>query len=263
MILEINKRALVEEAQAVMKPNAKDVGLSIHDGGINTTGSVIGAMAIGGPILGLPYGALAYYGRRQNPYELSPSTIPDASQNQPIQPGKPQQIIIKESTDTIEEDGAWDKSMRARGQIYNNLDNVMSQNFDKNLGHYLLNPFVSGPLTHGIIKGLGSVEKGVYKILKDNDSPDISNKVTVAADVTNNPWNAEKDVARSSYNNYTDDLAQIRADHPVQSYLNPLTSGPLGTLIGHVSGGIENIKRTVASPTTASGDTLVYNQVRR
>ena len=112
-------------------------------------------------------------------------------------------------------------------------------------------------------KGMGSIEKGAYKILKDTDSPDISNKVTVAADVTNNPWNAEKDVVRASYNNYTDDLAQIRADHPVQSYLNPLTSGPMGTLVGHVSGGIENIKRTVASPTTTSGDTLVYNQVRR
>jgi len=259
MVLEINKKAILEEAQVVMAPNANEVGLSNHNSGMNTAGSVIGAAILGGPMLATPYGALAYYGRRQNPYELSQSTIPNAGQPQP----QPQQIL-KESTDkTLEEDGAWDKSMRARGQIYNNMDNVMSQNFDKNTGHYLLNPFVGGPLSHGIIKGMGSIEKGAYKILKDTDSPDISNKVTVAADVTNNPWNAEKDVVRASYNNYTDDLAQIRADHPVQSYLNPLTSGPMGTLVGHVSGGIENIKRTVASPTTTSGDTLVYNQVRR
>jgi len=245
MKVELNKQVILEAYQMVkIDPNADQRGLEKFDSALNTTGTVLGAPLFGG-IGALPF---ALYGRRTVPYTLGKSTVP---------------LTIKENSNVIEEDGAWDKSMRARGQVYNNLDNQMGQNYDKNKVQYFLNPLVAGPIRHGIVKSAKATENGVYKLLKDNDSPDIGNQVTVAADAANGPLNSQLDVDRATSNNYTDDVRQIRKSNPAQYYLNPFVAGPLNSGMGHIAGAVSKGARVITSPTTKAGDTLVYNVGRR
>ena len=159
--------------------------------------------------------------------------------------------------------GPWDKSMLARGQYFNNFDNVASNIYTNNKAQYFLNPLAIGPIGHAMIKGSRDINNGVYKLLKNQKSPDIQNKVTVVSD-TNAPFNAEIDVMRNASNNYADDIANIRRSNPGHYYLNPFVAGPLNEFIaGHLAGGISQGIRVVTSPTSKSGDTLVHNTGRR
>lgn len=159
--------------------------------------------------------------------------------------------------------GPWDKSMIARGQYFNNIDNNLSNTYDNNKLQYFLNPLVGGPIKHALTKGARSTNNGLYKLLKNKNSPDINNGVTVASNVNNGAFNADYDVGRNSANNYADDVADIRRNHTGHYLLNPFVAGPVNELIGHVGGAVNQGVRVVTSPTSKSGDTLVQNSGRR
>lgn len=160
--------------------------------------------------------------------------------------------------------GPWDKSMIARGQFFNNLDNRASNLYDTNKVQYFLNPFAAGPISHTFIKGSRDINNALYKVLKNQNSPELQNKVTVVANPTNGPVNAGLDTIRNSSNNYADDIATIRRNNPGHYYLNPFVAGPVNEFVGgHLGGAIAQGIRVASSPTTKSDDTLVYNTGRR
>ena len=201
-------------------------------------GSTIGGIAMGG----LTGGALSTYGNLTN---------------------KDKQYNALQQSLVNGDIGPWDKSMLARIQYLNNLDNRASNLYTNNKGHYFLNPFVVGPISHSIIKSSRDINNGVYKVFKNNKSPDAVNKVTVVAD-PNNPLNSGLDTIRNSSNNYADDIADIRRTNPGHYYLNPFVAGPLNEFVaGHLGGALAQGIRVATSHTSKSGDTLVHNTGRR
>lgn len=160
--------------------------------------------------------------------------------------------------------GAWDNSMIARGQFLNNMDNRASNLYDYNKAQYFLNPLTVGPIQHSLIKGSRDINNGVYKLLKNKQSPEINSRVTVVANPNGNPLNAGLDTIRNSANNYADEVAEIRRNNPGHYYLNPFVAGPVNEFIGgHLVGGVTQGIRKATTISGKSGDSLVHNTGRR
>lgn len=153
--------------------------------------------------------------------------------------------------------GAWDRSMHAKQQHLLNMDKHMSQNYDQNAGHYFLNPFVSGPLSHGMVKFRRASNGVEYEILKNSQSDNLSNKPTVVADVSKGPVNADMDLMSASLTEYQNALSNVRERNPVQYMYNPFVPGPLNNAVLDAANTANGATRVIISPTTKKGDTLV------
>ena len=169
------------------------------------------------------------------------------------------QYIATDKSGVQSKIGPWDRTMIARVQTLNNLDNNMSKTYENNRAQYFLNPFVGGPITHGAVKSVRSSTNGLYKMLKNKNAPDVSRDVTVASDTNKGAFNSGLDVRRNTFNNHADDVANIRRNTLGHYVLNPFVSGPTTELMSHVGGAISQGERIITSPNSKSGDTLVHN----
>lgn len=227
---------------SVNRPDAKNY-MANNNTFADSMGTLAGSAMIGGPsVAAIPAVAAGLYGNTgDRQYKIQKQSLIDTKQ--PI--------------------GAWDKAMLAKGQYLNNYDNQLSNTADLRPGHYFLNPFVGGPITHTWVKGSRGVVNGAYKLLKNKNSPDMSTSVSVAANPNAGAFNSGLDVGRNSSNNYADDVAQIRRENLGQYLLNPFVAGPVNELAAHVGGAVNQGVRLITSPTTKSGSTLVHNIGRR
>ena len=154
-------------------------------------------------------------------------------------------------------ESAWDRSMQARQQMLVNNDNAMNQTARENVGQYIANPFIGGPVNHIATKVAKGINGGVYNVLKNKESDALINTANVTAQAnTNQPWNVQQDVAIKSAENYGKTVDGIKKDHAAQYYLNPMTVGPMGHSVANsVANSMRNF-RSIASPTTTVGSTI-------
>jgi hypothetical protein len=166
--------------------------------------------------------------------------------------------VLLESIDFLEETGPWDMQRRAVIQHNVNIDQGLSDQYDTNKGHYFLNPLVGGPLTHGAVKIGNVINKGVYNVIKDSDSPEAPTKANVRANFQDNPWNAVHDVAGASLNNFKEDIQKSRELHPIQTLVNPLVGGPITQAVVQMAGAnTENARIAFSGPKNTYGSTLI------
>jgi len=157
----------------------------------------------------------------------------------------------------LQEDGIWDAQKRADIQRNVNIDKVIGDTYDTNKGQYFLNPFVAGPVRHGLVKANAALDKGLYSAIKDKDSPAAPTEANVVADTTKGPWNAQMDVAAKSTQNLADTYDKEKAKDPLHAFVNPFVGGGLSSML--LNRQAEQIKggRMLFSPSSTPGDTLI------
>jgi len=169
------------------------------------------------------------------------------------------QLIIQEARQLVLEDGAWDKSTRSLIAKQKAELDTMAHNRRENTGNYLFNPFVKGPVREGLGHITHAITKGVYDMVRDDDSPS-SDKIKSYAKVNKNikgqAWNKDMDTEIAANEARSKAIDKMKKEHPIQYYLNPFVSGPLNHF--YVNRKAENAKtaRQILSPTTAAGETL-------
>ncbi len=160
----------------------------------------------------------------------------------------------------IQEAGVWDKQAVADIQNNVNVDQAFSNTYDNNKLHYFGNPFVAGPVSHGITKVTKGINTGVYNTLKDNDSPEAPTKADVVTDSNQGAWNAQMDAVQASMQNRANDYDKAKSEDPVQAVLNPFVGGGISTAIDNQQAAAFKNGRIIASPGTAAGSTIIKNR---
>lgn len=156
----------------------------------------------------------------------------------------------------LTEAGAWDASMVARGNRFNNQHEALSHTFNNNPGQYLLNPFVGGPVNHaGNFIGK-HINGAVYNTLRGRNEAPMNMQSGVSIARNGQPYNTQLDVNAAANDQYSQELEQIKTNNPVQYYINPLVAGPVGTSLSNMNTAVTKNLRSITSPTTQVGSTL-------
>ena len=159
----------------------------------------------------------------------------------------------------ILEDGAFDKAMRAKIKYTANNNAATDRTFETNMGQYFFNPMVWGPLDYisGNVKE--NLQRGIYKLTKDKNSADAPEADIKFKEGVNQPWNLMRDTEIKTEKDYANDLDNIKADHSVQYYTNPLIPGSVQHSIATSLGASAESARSKYSPFTKVGSTLKWN----
>ncbi len=165
-------------------------------------------------------------------------------------------IVLQINKKLLLEDGPWDAQKRADIQHGVNMDTAMSNTYDNHKLHYGLNPFVAGPISHGIQKITNGVNNLGYSVIKDTDSAAAPSKANVTADSNQGVWNAQMDVAGASQQGKADAYDAAKASDPVQAMLNPFVGGGISTAIENQRAAAFKNGRIIGSPSTQAGSTL-------
>ena len=91
------------------------------------------------------------------------------------------QVVLEESMDTLKNQirnnnlGAFDRDSLAIANGYNIKNAAARQNFNDHPGQYFTNPYIKGPLRHGVSELAGATTNGIYGLVKNSDAPDTQN----------------------------------------------------------------------------------------
>lgn len=157
----------------------------------------------------------------------------------------------------LQEDGIWDAQKRADIQKDINVNKVLSDTYDNNRGQYFLNPFIGGPISHGLNKANMAFDNGMYKALKDDDSAPAPTTADVVADTTKGPWNAQMDVGQKSMENLANTYDKEKAKDPLQAVVNPFVGGGMSSVFKNMQAAQMKNGRMLYSPASTPGDTLI------
>ena len=129
--------------------------------------------------------------------------------------------------------------------------------YDTYKGQYFLNPFIAGPINHGIVKLDKGIDNIMYRAIKDGDSPAAPTQANVIADTTKNPWNAQMDVAATSMKNLANTYDAEKAKDPLHAIVNPFVGGGMSSVFKNMRATQLQNGRMLYSPASTTGDTLI------
>jgi len=208
MIYTINKEVLLEEAKGDLINPRKGQTLETADPRdfTNTILPIAGNIATRG-IYAAPVVAGAF---GQNKYKLDNTSLD-----------------IK--------DHPFDSNMVKQQTILNNADQRLAQSYDTNTKQYFLNPFVSGPLTHFIIKSRKLANRGATQLFGSDEAKEKLDNVNRVYKTSGAPFDSGIQGSADAFKDYAASASKTASTNPGQYLLNPFVPGPvthLGATIG-------------------------------